>query len=51
VLKISIGALEGITIYEVGYRDGEYDDFLFVPDVMLYPGVEPEGEEHGGQLG
>jgi hypothetical protein len=43
--------LKGITVNEVGYRDGEYDGFLFLPDVMLYPGVEPEGEEHGGQLG
>jgi hypothetical protein len=51
VLKINIGALEGITVNEVGYGDGEYDGFLFLPDVMLYPCVEPEGEEHGGQLG
>jgi hypothetical protein len=31
--------------------DGKVDGFLFLPDIVLYPCVEPEGEEHGSQLG
>ncbi len=40
-----------MTVNEARYSEGEDDGSLFVPDVMLDPGVEPEGEEHSGQLG
>jgi hypothetical protein len=35
VLKINIGALEGITVNEVGYRDGEDGGLAFCSYLML----------------